>query len=136
MKSKFVVGTFCCLLLSTGCASAGKWFPSFSSKSEDWNVKKVTSKWKVGPEFRENDDGTNENRWTGQTGIEAELYNGNKFGITYRRRDIDRAAGINEGHDNGVWLTASFPIWKDTSRTSKEMALERRIAKLEAQLAE
>jgi len=125
------------LVFSTGCASPGKWFPGISN-SKDWTVKKVTSKWKAGVEAREGKYGSSSNRSLVQTGLEAELYNGQKVGVVYRRRDIGQGAGDNDGHDNGVWLTWSIPIWKDTSRDAgkklEKMRMENRIAALEEKL--
>ncbi len=95
------------LFAFTGC-SEGHFFPGFDS-DKSWEVKKVTSKWKTGPEFRETSSGTHSERWTIKTGIETELMNGHKFAITYRRRDINNGGG---GNDNGVWLECSFSIWE------------------------
>lgn len=98
-------------------------------------MKSIDSKWKVGPEFRESNTGTDANRWSAETGLEATTHNGHKIGIDYRRRDIDNGTGRNDGHDDGVWLTWSIPVWKDTSRSNKEKQLEERIAALEKRLA-
>lgn len=123
------------ILLSfvTGCHN-GTWFKGFDGKG--WNVKKTYTKLKGGPEFRQDKAGFNSNRWTSQVGLGAEMDNGHKFGVTYRRRDIDGGLGFNDGHDDGVWVEWQIPIWdapKKKSASEKEM--ERRIAALEDALA-
>lgn len=126
---------------STGCAGPGQILPGLKSPAQDWQVKSVDSHWQVGPEMRENNVGEDANRWTAQTGLEATTHNGHKIGVSYRRRDIDNGMGRNDGNDNGVWLTWSIPVWKDTSRadkekqTDKEKELERRVADLEKRLS-
>ncbi len=128
------VGIGIASLLSAGCAGPGQFFPGLKSPAQDWNVKSVESKWRVGPDIRETDSGTNNNRWTNQSGLEATTYNGHKLGLEYRRRDTDNGTGNNDGHDDSVWLTWSIPVWVDTSRPSKEAELEKRIAELEKRL--
>jgi len=123
-------------LFSAGCASAGEFLPGLGTPARDWNVQHIESKGRVGPDIRETDSGTNNNRWTAQTGFEATTYNGHKFGLEYRRRDTDNGIGNNDGHDDSVWLTWSVPVWKDTSRPNKEKQLEQRIAALERRLAD
>lgn len=119
--------------LAAGCSGSGQWLPALSSPAEDWAVKKVTSKWKGGPEFRHNSRDQDATRWTTQTGLEAELYNGQKVGVTYRRRDVGQAAGFAES-DDGVWLEYSFPLWVDKSRPNKEKELAARVEALEQML--
>ena len=131
---KFGLVICAAIVLDTGCSETGQFFPGLKSSAQDWNVKNVESKWRAGPDIREAADGTNNNRWTAQTGFEATTYNGHKLGVEYRRRDTDSGVGNNDGHDDSVWVTWSIPVWADTSRPSKEAALERRIAELEKRL--
>ena len=131
-KLKDLIGI--AILLVEGCAGPGQFFPGLSSPAKDWNVKTVESKWRAGPEFRQNNIGAEDERWTAQTGFEATTHNGHKWGVEYRRRDLNDGAGRNDGHDDGVWLTWSFPVWNDTSRPNKEAELEKRIAELEKRL--
>jgi len=122
-------------LLCAGCASSGQVLPGLKSQPKDWDIKSVDSTWRVGPEMRQSDTGTDANRWTAQSGLEATTHNGHKIGFDYRRRDIDNGMGRNDGHDDGVWLTWSIPLWADSRRpTRKEEELERRIAALEKRL--
>lgn len=122
------------LILAQGCAAPGQFLPGLKSNADDWHIKSVDSTGRAGNEFRQSDSGTELNRWTAQTGFEASTYNGHKFGVDYRRRDIDDGMGRNDGHDDGVWFTWSIPVWVDTSRPSKEKELERRVAELEKRL--
>lgn len=100
----------------------------------------ITSSWRFGPEYRSTSDNTNLVRWTAQTGLSAELSDGQKIGVTYRRRDNDGADGFNAA-DNGVWLEYSFPLWQrekaEESETKHEdAALQERVARLESELAD
>lgn len=119
--------------LISGC-HGGTWFKGMDGQG--WNVTKTYAKTKVGPEFREDKSGFNSNRWTSQVGLGAEMANGHKFGITYRRRDIDGGSGYNDGHDDGVWLEWQIPIWDAPKKKSaSEEEMQRRIAALEEALA-
>lgn len=121
-------------LLSAGCHS-GTWFKGFDGKG--WNVSKTYTKVKGGPEFREDKAGYDSNRWSSQIGLGAEMDNGHKFAITYRRRDIDNGIGSHDGHDNGVWVEWQIPIWNAPKKKSaSERELERRIAALEHALSQ
>lgn len=137
---RVVVAALAACLFSAGCAGAGEFLPGLKSPARDWTVQNIHSTGRVGPDIRETDSGTNNNRWTAQTGFEATTYNGHKFGLEYRRRDTDNGIGNNDGHDDSVWLTWSVPVWKDTSRPNKEKQkekqLEQRIAALEKRLAD
>jgi opacity protein-like surface antigen len=82
-------------IMLTGCAGA--------------QLTEVRQKWKFGPEFREGSSNTHNERWTIQTGLETKWDNGWKAGVTYRRRDVNDGGG---GHDNGVWIDFSYPLWK------------------------
>lgn len=77
------------------------------------------------PGFR----GTDEVRWTTQTGLELKWDRGVATGVTYRRRDVDDGSGSD---DNGVWLDFSFPLW---TAKNKPGALESRVRELEKRLA-
>ena len=77
------------------------------------------------PGFR----GTDEVRWTTQTGFELKWDRGVATGVTYRRRDMDDGGGDN---DDAIWLDFSFPLWK---AKDKPDALESRVRELERRLA-
>ncbi len=93
-------------------------------------LNEIRSKNKFGPEYRHRGiAGTDETRWTSQTGIELKWDRGISTGVTYRRRDVDDGSGSN---DNGVWLDFSFPVW---TAEKKVAPLERRVQALERRLA-
>lgn len=129
--SRILVATVLLGLL-TGC-QGGTWFKG--SDGEGWAVKKTHTKFRGGPEMRENRTGQSSNRWATQVGLGMELENGHRFGVTYRRRDIDNGVGGNDGQDNGVWVEWQIPIWEAPRKKSKhEQEMERRLELLEAAL--
>lgn len=108
----------CCvlfaLLLCTGCASQeGTWFPTLQAPSEDWQVKRIVSKNKGGSEFRSKGQVSSDERWSYETGVVAEFYNGTKLGLTGRGRYVNSGDGAD---DYGLFLEWQVPIWEDTSR--------------------
>ena len=93
-------------------------------------LQEIRSKNEVGPEYRHSGTkGTDEVRWTTETGIELKWDRGVSTGVTYRHRDVDDGSGSD---DNGVWLDFSFPLWK---AGDKPDALESRVRELERRLA-
>jgi hypothetical protein len=101
------------------------------------NLQEVRNKWKFGSEWQhKGSDSTDQMRYSEETGLDFKWDNSWTTGVSYRRRDVDEGSGDGE---NGVWVDFSYPLWKAPKKEASAahvMELERRIAELEARLAE
>jgi len=80
------------------------------------NLKEIRMKNKFGPEFRTKgagDDSTHDVRYSIEHGYQFVWENGISTDISYRRRDI---SGGDGGHDNGVRVGITIPIWQKERR--------------------